>query len=606
MPHYWNGVYIPGETNRTLVIDNAQTADSGSYQLSVENEFGSVDSEIIKLVIHSATTVFADRFADRIPISGAGEILSGDNLAATDNETQEPVHANKPGGRSVWFKWQAPADGVATITTRGSGLDTLLGIYTGTSMGGLTRVASDDDAGGYGTSRTSFPALSGTQYAIAIDTFGGATGQLVCGLSFEQSADDVPTITGNPSSRSVQTNGTTTTFTVAAVNRFGNRTNLTYQWFFDDQLLSGETGETLRVTDIATADVGGYRAEARIGLRQVPAQVAVLEIGPEAEVWSKDKFEEQFVTDDASGGAGTASAGRPRIRRAVDAIGLRLRGGAAGTQRLNNRQSRKDLFEPVIAGRGNGRTRWFPVIPEVSGPLQIDTEGSQADTVMSVFTGRSITSLEEIVSDRNGSGDQRNARVTFTAIAGRSYMVAVDSENGAPGQIKLNWRMATPAQVPVIAVQPTNTIVVTNTTVTFRVLATGEPAPTYQWLLNGSEVSGATAATLTIDSASSADAGIYLVEARNSAGTNVSSAATLRVIRPFELVSWVHSSIDQSFRFGLAGDTNVNLVIEVSTNIVPGSWKAILTTNSASGAVDYLDVSSPSFNRRFYRVRLLP
>ena len=40
-------------------------------------------------------------------------------------------------GQSVWYRWTAPANGPWAFDTRGSSFDTLLGIYTGSSVGGL-------------------------------------------------------------------------------------------------------------------------------------------------------------------------------------------------------------------------------------------------------------------------------------------------------------------------------------------------------------------------------------------------------------------------------------------------------------------------------------
>ena len=93
--------------------------------------------------------------------------MVGTNSAAT-REIGEPYHAGKFGSNSVWYVWHAPATGIATFDTRGSTFDTLLGVYTGTSLGSLTLVASDDDRGGYLTSQLRFNAVAGTDYQIAV------------------------------------------------------------------------------------------------------------------------------------------------------------------------------------------------------------------------------------------------------------------------------------------------------------------------------------------------------------------------------------------------------------------------------------------------------
>jgi hypothetical protein len=66
-------------------------------------------------------------------------------------------------------------------------------------------------------------------------------------------------------------------------------------------------------------------------------------------------------------------------------------------------------------------------------------------------------------------------------------------------------------------------------TLTLTVTATGTPAPTYQWMKNGIDIAGATAATFTIASASPTDAGVYSVRVTNSSGSVTSAGAVVSV-----------------------------------------------------------------------------
>ena len=67
-----------------------------------------------------------------------------------------------------------------TIDTAGSDFDTLLAVYTGSSVDGLTVVASNDDAIGL-QSEVSFTAQQGGAYHIAVDGYSGATGTVALG-----------------------------------------------------------------------------------------------------------------------------------------------------------------------------------------------------------------------------------------------------------------------------------------------------------------------------------------------------------------------------------------------------------------------------------------
>jgi Tol biopolymer transport system component len=91
-------------------------------------------------------------------------------MSAT-SETGEPNHAGHATGASVWYSWQAPASGNVTFDTSGGNLDTVLGVYTGSSVSALTQVASNDDMGAYTYSVVTFNATANTVYYIAVDVY---------------------------------------------------------------------------------------------------------------------------------------------------------------------------------------------------------------------------------------------------------------------------------------------------------------------------------------------------------------------------------------------------------------------------------------------------
>ena len=122
-----------------------------------------------------------DAFANAQVITGATGTASGTNKAAT-KEVGEPNHAGDAGGRSVWYRWTAPATGTATFNTCGSDFDTLLAAYTGTAVNALALVAGNDDTCGL-QSQVSFAVASGVTYRIAVDGYAAATGTITLGWS---------------------------------------------------------------------------------------------------------------------------------------------------------------------------------------------------------------------------------------------------------------------------------------------------------------------------------------------------------------------------------------------------------------------------------------
>ncbi|MCA1819017.1 MAG: PKD domain-containing protein, partial [Halobacteriales archaeon] len=94
-------------------------------------------------------------------------------------------------GSTVWFRWTAPSDGTATVTTSGPGtdFDTVLAAYTGYWISDLADIACNDDAG-TGASSVTFQCVAGTLYYIQAGGFGGDAGELQ--LSIEGCQPSMP------------------------------------------------------------------------------------------------------------------------------------------------------------------------------------------------------------------------------------------------------------------------------------------------------------------------------------------------------------------------------------------------------------------------------
>ncbi len=128
-----------------------------------------------------------DAFAARPLLDGAGGTLAASNDFAS-REDGEPAHAGIAGGKSVWWRWVAPGSGALTLTTAGSSFDTLLAVYTGSTLAGLAQVGASDDAGGPQSALT-VEVGAGVEYQIAVDGKGGARGALALAWAFAADTD---------------------------------------------------------------------------------------------------------------------------------------------------------------------------------------------------------------------------------------------------------------------------------------------------------------------------------------------------------------------------------------------------------------------------------
>ena len=124
-----------------------------------------------------------DNFASAHGLSGSSASVSGSNIGAT-KESGEPNHAGFPAARSVWYFWTAPSSTRVTIDTVGSNYDTLLAVYTGTSVSALTPIASNDDLSSSSRqSRVTFTPVAGRTYRIAVDGWEAQTGNIILTLN---------------------------------------------------------------------------------------------------------------------------------------------------------------------------------------------------------------------------------------------------------------------------------------------------------------------------------------------------------------------------------------------------------------------------------------
>jgi hypothetical protein len=155
-----------GVTSRIVM----QTTTGDSLYIAVDG-YGSDFGKAVLNVNPAAN----DNFSLCFPISGGSGTFQGINSPAT-REAGEPQHAGVAGTNSVWFCWTAPSAGWFSFDTFGSSGDTLLAVYTGSTVSSLTRIAANDDADAAGGSQVAFRATTGMACRIAVDAVPGGAG----------------------------------------------------------------------------------------------------------------------------------------------------------------------------------------------------------------------------------------------------------------------------------------------------------------------------------------------------------------------------------------------------------------------------------------------
>jgi hypothetical protein len=140
-----------------------------------------------------------------------------------------------------------------------------------------------------------------------------------------------------------------------------------------------------------------------------------------------------------------------------------------------------------------------------------------------------------------------------------------------------------------ITQQPASQTVNPGANVTFTVAAAGTGPFTYQWKFNGSPLAGATAASLTLNNVSAAQAGAYTVEVGNVVGTVASAAATLSLNTAVTITQQpasqtVNPGANVTFTVAAAGTGPLTYQWKFNGSPLAGATAASLTLNNVSAA----------------------
>jgi hypothetical protein len=154
-----------GEQSRLIATVTAGT----TYSIVVDG-FGGV-SGAFTLRWSAARPPANDNFAAAQQLTGAVGALTGTNLGAS----VEPGEI-QGGGASVWYVWTPPVAGGAFVETCGSSFDTVLAVFTGSTLQQVSLIGANDDACNV-SSRVHFRAEAGTTYRILVDGLLGGTGE---------------------------------------------------------------------------------------------------------------------------------------------------------------------------------------------------------------------------------------------------------------------------------------------------------------------------------------------------------------------------------------------------------------------------------------------
>ena len=179
--------------------------------------------------------------------------------------------------------------------------------------------------------------------------------------------------------------------------------------------------------------------------------------------------------------------------------------------------------------------------------------------------------------------------------AGNYFVVVTNSS----GSVTSSVATVTVVGMPTITNQPPpQTVVTSGHSASFIVGAYGSPTLAYQWQFNGTNLSGANNATLTLQNAYSPNAGNYSVVITNVYGSITSNPAMLTVL-PLGITA---PAILASGKFQLSFDTatGVDYEVDYSTNLA--DWNPLTTVGGNGAPLTVIDPNTAANPQRFYRI----
>jgi len=191
------------ETNAILVLTNISTAQAGTYQVAITNDFGSITSDLANVVVEVPAVIVRN---------------PQDQVATNGDDVHWRVLAK--GTAPLFYQWYFNLTNVLDQETNAI-LD-------------LTNVG---------------PAQAGAYQVVVTNVYGSAT-SAPANLTIVMPPSVITNLADH-----VATNGDTVTWTVLAQGT----DPLSYQWYFNSTLLSLETNDTLVLSNVVPAQAGIYQ-----------------------------------------------------------------------------------------------------------------------------------------------------------------------------------------------------------------------------------------------------------------------------------------------------------------------------------------------------------
>lgn len=376
-----------------------------------------------------------DLFANASKVRAEGAVLTSNNrFADAALEPGEPNHAGAPlVTSSLWWSWTAQADGPVLVDTSGSKFNTLLAVYTGSSVSALKQVASAQTQPGGRKGYVIFNAKKGEAYKIAIASVGtNYSGAITLAVLPNGTPDLTPPVVSvaKPVSGIIVQENTVdlvaSAFDPGPISSGVDKINvqvlpITYR----NGLVSFAPGQTSTTNKLAL--IPGYNT--------VKVYATDLAGNASEEVTLTVTYRRNPVPNDHFSFAAFLTAN-------------------SGTVTADTAEATREPGEPRHADNDGGHSVWYKFKAPENGAILLSTEGSDFDTLIGLYQGDRVDSLTKVGANDDAFEGSAFSKLQQGVRSNQLYYIAVDGFNGATGKVQLAWSF-TPAELYTITLSGT-------------------------------------------------------------------------------------------------------------------------------------------------------
>jgi hypothetical protein len=481
MTYQWrkNGTNITGAILSSYTILAATASDVGSYSVRIVNAGGSVTSTNATLTLLVPPTITAE------PQSQTGtQGLSRTFTVAVSGSTP------------LAYQWK----------------------FNGTDLSGATNSSLQ---------LTNLQTSQAGDYSVLVTNPQGSDTSATAALTVLVP----PSITASPGNQAV-VRDQSASFTVNA----DGTSPVRYQWRFNGASMAGATNSTLLLSNVQSSQAGNYTVVVSNSAGVVTSAVATLTVYVPAGISTQPQS--QIGTQGLSRTLSVVASGTAPFSYQWSFNGTALVDATNATRAFASLQTTDAGDYSVAVGNPWGAVTSTVATLTVLVPPAITTPPQNQAVVRgqtATFTAAASGTMPLTYQWRlNGSSvaGATNATLALSNVQSNqtgNYIVVV---NNSAGSVTSSVAVLTVYVPAAITTQPQSQTTTQGWSRTFSVVPSGTAPFSYQWSMNGVDLTGGTNALLLISNPQTNDAGAYRVVVANDWGSATSSVANLTVLVP--------------------------------------------------------------------------